>query len=116
MRGVCSAGLMTIVFPQHKAGASFHTSMSKGKFHCNGAHRPLGGPGPACCPVPDAQRGLGGGPLLCMVQIGGIRGNIGVCKDQNCISAWCLLSAFWGMLRVICKEDSAVRTLFQVCL
>lgn len=33
VRGVCSAGLMTTVFPQLRAGAIFHMNMSKGKFH-----------------------------------------------------------------------------------
>lgn len=34
VRGVCSAGLITRVFPQHSAGAIFQTSISNGKFHC----------------------------------------------------------------------------------
>lgn len=34
VRGVCSAGLITKVFPQHSAGAIFQTSISNGKFHC----------------------------------------------------------------------------------
>lgn len=33
VRGVCSAGLMTTVFPQLSAGAIFHVNISKGKFH-----------------------------------------------------------------------------------
>lgn len=33
VRGVCSAGLMTTVFPQLRAGAIFHMNISKGKFH-----------------------------------------------------------------------------------
>lgn len=32
--GVCSAGLMTTVFPQHRAGAIFHANIISGKFHC----------------------------------------------------------------------------------
>lgn len=31
--GVCSAGLMTTVFPQLRAGAIFHMNISNGKFH-----------------------------------------------------------------------------------
>ncbi|TNN75313.1 hypothetical protein EYF80_014360 [Liparis tanakae] len=34
VRGVCSAGLMTTVFPQLRAGAIFHMNISRGKFHC----------------------------------------------------------------------------------
>lgn len=33
VRGVCSAGLMTTVFPQHRAGAIFHANIISGKFH-----------------------------------------------------------------------------------
>ena len=33
MSGVCSAGLMTIVLPQHKAGPIFQAAISTGKFH-----------------------------------------------------------------------------------
>lgn len=33
VNGVCSAGFMTTVFPQAKAGPSFHACMSNGKFH-----------------------------------------------------------------------------------
>lgn len=33
VRGVCSAGLMTTVFPQLRAGAIFHMNISRGKFH-----------------------------------------------------------------------------------
>lgn len=32
--GVCSAGLITTVFPQHRAGAIFHANIITGKFHC----------------------------------------------------------------------------------
>ena len=31
--GVVSAGLRTLVFPQARAGASFHAAMRSGKFH-----------------------------------------------------------------------------------
>ena len=31
-RGVCSAGFITMQLPQASAGASFHASISKGKF------------------------------------------------------------------------------------
>lgn len=31
--GVCSAGLMTTVLPQHRAGAIFHVNINRGKFH-----------------------------------------------------------------------------------
>lgn len=36
VRGVCSAGLITTVFPQLSAGAIFHININKGKFHCRG--------------------------------------------------------------------------------
>lgn len=42
VRGVCSAGFTTTVFPQQSAGASFHASIRSGKFHCNGAQRSVG--------------------------------------------------------------------------
>ena len=31
--GVCSAGFSTIAFPAARAGASFQTAISSGKFH-----------------------------------------------------------------------------------
>lgn len=34
MRGVCSAGLRTTVFPQLSAGPNFHAVITRGKFHC----------------------------------------------------------------------------------
>lgn len=52
VRGVCSAGFTTMVFPQQRAGASFHASIRRGKFHCNRAQRNVGGPGAARRPVP----------------------------------------------------------------
>ncbi len=43
VRGVYIAGLRTIVLPAARAGATFHTAMSSGKFHGRiPAHTPLG--------------------------------------------------------------------------
>lgn len=36
LSGVCSAGLITTVLPQHSAGAIFQVNISRGKFHWKG--------------------------------------------------------------------------------
>lgn len=40
VRGVCSAGFRTTVFPQASAGPSFHAVIISGKFHCRHKHPP----------------------------------------------------------------------------
>lgn len=42
LSGVCSAGLITTVFPQHSAGAIFQVNISRGKFHWKGKARLAG--------------------------------------------------------------------------
>ena len=48
--GVVSAGLSTTVLPQASAGATFHASMSSGKFHG------------ITCPATPSGRGFGPSP------------------------------------------------------
>lgn len=59
-------------------------------------HRGAWGPDPPRRPVPEAQRRLHGGYLLCMVQTGDVRGNTEVSTDQTCLPAPCFLSYILG--------------------